>query len=132
MFGVPYVGWIHGVELRRLRGPVQRAAVRGADRLVAVSRHTRRQLDAVDAAAASRAVVLPNTVRAQFRPGSGAAVRRQLGLDREPVLLTVARYDAGQRHKGYDLVVRALPSVLVRRFRGTDPKALDILPLRCA
>ena len=114
LFGIPYVGWIYGVELQRLRGPVQRAAIRGADRLVAISRHTRRELAAVDAEAAGRAVVLPCTVRAQFRPGSGAAVRRQLGLDREPVLLTVARYDPGQRHKGYDLVVRALPSVLAR------------------
>ena len=114
LFGIPYVGWVHGVELRRLRGPLQRAGIRGADRLVAVSRHTRRELAAVDAAAADRAVVLPNTVRARFRPGSGAAARRELGLDREPVLLTVARYDPGERYKGYDLVVRALPSVLAR------------------
>ena len=114
LFGVPYVVWVHGVELRRLRGPVQRAGIRGADRLVAVSRHTKRELAGMDADAAGRAVVLPNTVRERFRPGGGDGVRQGLGLDREPVLLTVARYDPGERYKGYDLVVRALPSVLAR------------------
>ncbi len=114
LLGVPYVVWLYGIEIRRLRGRSRLAALRQADRLVTVSRHTRRELDAVAPAASLRSVILPNAVHDRFRPGGGAAVRRRLGLDQEPVLLTVARYDAAQGHKGYDLVVRALPAILVR------------------
>ena len=112
LLGVPCIVWLHGVEIRRLRGLSRLAALRRADRLVAVSRHTRRELAAVAPAASSRSVVLPNAVGDRFRPGGGDAVRRRLGLSRAPVLLTVARYDAAQGRKGYDLVVRALPAVL--------------------
>ena len=114
LLGIPYVVWTYGIEVERLRNPAQRAALRNADRLVAISRHTRRQLAAV-APDGGRTVIVPPAVRDRFRPGSGAGVRRRLGLDREPVLLTVARYDPEERYKGYDLVVRALPAVLRRR-----------------
>ena len=115
VLGIPYVVWVYGVEVGRLRNRAQVAGLRHADRLVAVSRHTSRELSVVDSVAAGRTMVLPPAVRDSFRPGSGAEVRRRLGLDREPVLLTVARYDTGERYKGYDLVVRALPAVLRRR-----------------
>ena len=115
VLGVRYVVWVHGVEVGRLRSRAQVAGLRHADRLVAVSRHTSRELSTFDSSVAGRTVVLPSAVRDRFRPGGGADVRRQLGLDREPILLTVARYDPGERYKGYDLVVRALPAVLRRR-----------------
>ena len=114
-FGVPYVVWIYGVEVGRLRSRTQRAGLGNADRLVAISRHTRRELAAVAPGAVGRTVIAPPAVRDHFRPGDGAEVRRRLGLDREPILLTVARYDAGEGYKGYDLVLRALPAVLDRR-----------------
>ena len=115
VFGIRYVVWLYGVEVGRLRSRAQRAGLRNADRLVAISRHTSRELTAVVPTATGRTVIAAPAVRDQFRPGSGADVRRRLGLDREPILLTVARYDASQRHKGYDLVLRALPAVLDRR-----------------
>ena len=115
LLGTPYVVWTYGVEVEGIRNPAQRAALRHADRLVAISRHTRRQLAAVAPTAAGRTVIVPPVVREHFRPGSGAAVRRRLGLGREPMLLTVARYDASERYKGHDLVLRALPAVLDRR-----------------
>ena len=115
LLGTPYVVWTYGIEVHRLRSRVQRAGLMNADRLVAISRHTRRGLAAVAPTAAGRTVVAPPAVREHFRPGSGGAVRRRLGLDREPILLTVARYDPVERYKGYDLVVRALPAVLRRR-----------------
>ncbi len=114
LLGVPFVVWLHGIELRRRRGRSRSAALRRADRLVTVSRHTRRELAAFAPAAGPRSVVLPNAVHDRFRPGGGAAVRERLGLDRAPLLLTVARYDAGESYKGYDLVLRALPEVLAR------------------
>ena len=113
--GIPYIVWVHGVEVGRLRSRAQVAGLRHADRLVAVSRQTSRELITFDSSVAGRTLVLSSAVRDRFRPGGGADVRRQLGLGREPILLTVARYDPGERYKGYDLVVRALPAVLRRR-----------------
>ena len=113
--GIPYVVWIYGVEVGRLRTCAQRAGLRNADRLVAISRHTRRALAAVAPGAVGRTAIAPPAVRDHFRPGDAAEVRRRLGLDREPMLLTVARYDAGEGYKGYDRVLRALPAVLDRR-----------------
>ena len=110
--GMPYVVWVHGIEVGRMHSPRQLAGLRHADRLVAVSRHTSRALAAVEPTAPARTVVLPPVVRDHFRPGSGAAVRRRLGLDGQPLLLTVARYMASEGYKGYDQVVRALPAVL--------------------
>ena len=115
ILGIPYVVWFHVPETERLRRPWQAAGVRNADRLVAVSRHTGRSLTTIDPTAPERTVVLPPTVRNRFRPGSGAAVRQRLGLGREPLLLTVARYSAAARYKGYETVVRALPAVLAER-----------------
>ena len=115
LLGTPYVVWAYGIELHRLRNRVHRAALRNADRLVAISRHTRRALAAVAPTAAGRTVIVPPAVRDRFRPGSGGGVRRRLGLHHEPILLTVARYDPAERYKGYDLVVRALPAVLRHR-----------------
>ena len=113
--GVPFVVWLHGVELRDC-GRLGRAALRQADRLVAVSRHTRRELAAVLPEAAERTVVvLPPAVGDRFHPGGGDAVRGRLCLGQAPLLLTVARYDAGEGYKGYDLVLRALPAILAER-----------------
>ena len=114
LLGVPCIVWLYGVEIGGLRGRSRLAALRRADRLVAISRHTRRELAAVAPAESSRSVVLPCAVGDRFGPGGGEAVRRRLGMDRAPMLLTVARYDAGESYKGYDLVLRALPAVLTQ------------------
>lgn len=115
ILGIPYVVWVHFVDPDRPRSRRQVAGVRDADRLVAVSRNTARMLAMIDSTAPERTVILPPTVRDRFRPGSGAAVRRRLGLGRQPLLLTVAHYSTGARYKGCDLVVRALPAVLAQR-----------------
>ena len=109
---IPYVVWLHAFEVAHPPNGRTMAGLRRADRLVANSRNTARDVAALEAMAPGRTVVLPPAVRDRFRPGSGAAVRRRLGLDREPLLLTVARFYPGQRYKNVDLVLRALPAVL--------------------
>lgn len=115
--GVPY--WIiaHGIEAWDLRRPGMRAAVRGAQRILAVSRFTRDRLIAQLDLPGDQVVLLPNTFDA-----AGLAVGpkpeyllRRYGLSvGQPVILTVARLSSPERYKGYDKIIEAMPAILNR------------------
>ncbi len=115
--GVPY--WIiaHGIEAWDLRRPGMRAAVRGAQRILAVSRFTRDRLIAQLDLPGDRVVLLPNTFDA-----AGLAVGpkpeyllQRYGLSAgQPVILTVARLSSPERYKGYDKIIEAMPAILER------------------
>ena len=111
---VPYVVWTYGIEVWGLRAGLRAASLRHADRVVAISRHTARELAAIDAGLAQRTVVVPPAVGDRFRPGGGDALRRRLGLAGARVLLSVGRLSAAERYKGFDTVLEALPRVLAR------------------
>ena len=115
VFRVPYVVWAHGTEVWGLRRPLRLASLAAAGRVAAVSRYTAESLHGIAPDLPGRMAVVPPAVRDRFRPGSGGAVRRRLGLeDGARVLLTVARLRATERSKGCDAVLRALPHVLRR------------------
>ncbi len=59
-----------------------------------------------------RVRVLPNTVQDLFTPGDGASLRARWGLDGRRVLLTVGRLAPGERYKGHDRVIDALPGLV--------------------
>jgi asparagine synthase (glutamine-hydrolysing) len=101
----------HGIDVwappRRLR-----AAARGMDRVLAVSRYTAARMNMWGVERA-RLNVLPDTVDGEaFRPVADGHAD-----GRAPVLLTVARLDAAERSKGVDQVIGVLPA-LRERFPG--------------
>jgi glycosyltransferase involved in cell wall biosynthesis len=111
--GTPYVLVAHGIDVHPGLSRRARLALREADAVWAVSRWTRQRLVALGVAA-SRIKIVPNTVAAdRFQPGpADAGLRAHYGLaPGERVVLTVARLDAVEGYKGYDLVLRALPLV---------------------
>jgi phosphatidylinositol alpha-1,6-mannosyltransferase len=114
----PLTGWkvavvAHGMEVTKKGGRLRRRiglrwVFGSADLTVAVSRYTRDRVIeyGVDPALVR---VLPCGVDPDvFRPRDGARLRRQLGLEGRPVVLTLARL---VRRKGHDLVIRALAEV---------------------
>jgi teichuronic acid biosynthesis glycosyltransferase TuaC len=109
-FRVPVVLTLRGLEHRlsayRLRRPQFSFAVRGADRVVAVSEDLRAAALAAGAAP-ERVRTIPNGVdTALFKPGDRAAARRSLGLAAEGTyLLTVGSLS---ERKGAHLVLEAL------------------------
>ncbi len=111
---IPYVVWAHGTEVWHQCRGIHVASLRLADRVVAVSRYTARELGAIDASLPDRTVVVHPMVDSQFRPGRGEALRRRLGVNDARVLLSVGRLSATDRYKGFDTVLRALPEVLAR------------------
>lgn len=103
----------HGVDAWEPRSRTVGMAARTADLITCVSRFTRdRVLSWLDVEP-WRVRVLPNTVGETFTPGaSPAALRERYRLGSRRVLLTISRLCSGDRYKGHDRVIAALPALL--------------------
>src|SRR5205823_1375080 len=93
---------------------LQLAAAEAADLVLCVSRHTRACVAGWAAIAPERIVVVPNTVADGFTPGDGRELRAKLGIEDKRVLLTVGRMAPGERYKGHDRVIAAIPDLVGR------------------
>jgi phosphatidylinositol alpha-1,6-mannosyltransferase len=110
--GARLVVQLHGVEAWARASRLRRAAIEAADLVLCVSRHTRRCVLGWAAVAPERVLVVPNTVADVFVPGDSSAFRTALGLDRQRILLTVGRMDRGERYKGHERVIAAIPALV--------------------
>jgi glycosyltransferase involved in cell wall biosynthesis len=111
--------WIvaHGIEAWGVERPALKRALARADCVVSVSRYTERRLIEEQELDPSRIALLPGTFDPDlFRPRERSpALLARLGLEPgQPVLLTVARLAGRDRHKGYDVVLDALPAIRAR------------------
>lgn len=111
--------WIvaHGIEAWGVERPALKRALARADCVVSVSRHTERILTEEQGLDPSRLALLPGTFDPElFRPREpSTALMARLGVEPgQPVLLTVARLAGPDRHKGYDVVLEALPAIRAR------------------
>lgn len=112
--GIPF--WIvtHGIEAWGVERRTLRRALQNAACIVSVSRYTSERLVREQGIDPTRISLLPGTFDpALFRPAPpSAALARRLALDPgQPMLLTVARLAGIDRHKGYDVVLEALPDI---------------------
>ena len=109
--GIPYWVVVHGWEGWDLRHPLRQAALRRADRVVAVSQYTRDRLLKEQPLAPSQVSLLPNTFLAsKFRPGPKPAyLLERYGLTADdPVIFTLGRL---VRYKGYEQILHALMEI---------------------
>jgi phosphatidyl-myo-inositol dimannoside synthase len=116
--GTPYLCFVHGEELTLARTSrnlnwLTRHILRGAERIVANSGHSRGILENDWGIAPERIVVLhPGVDTTRFIPAErDPSVRAQLGWHDRPVVLTVG---ALQKRKGQDSLIRALPAIRAR------------------
>jgi glycosyltransferase involved in cell wall biosynthesis len=113
LLGIPYTLIAHGVDIDPELSAGRRAALRGAQRILAVSSWTRERVAKLGIDA-RRIDILPNTVdeaRFSVAPRPERLVQRYALEPGEKVVLTVARLDGAERYKGYDRILRALPLV---------------------
>jgi len=115
--GIPY--WIiaHGIEAWDLRRPGMRAAVRGSEKILAVSRFTRDRLIEQLGLPPDRIALLPNTFdeRGLNPSPKPEYLLRRYGISaQQSVILTVARLSSPERYKGYDKIIEAMPAILER------------------
>lgn len=113
----PLVVYAHGEEITGWRAPRRRKAMaatyRAADVVVANSEFTRDALCALGVAPERIEIIHPGVDVERFRPGHPTAdLRAELGIgEAAPLLLSVGRLSA---RKGFDQVIRALPSLLAK------------------
>ncbi|MDY7016214.1 MAG: glycosyltransferase, partial [Cyanobacteriota bacterium] len=113
--GVPYWVVVHGEEAWNLENPQLQAALRHADRVIAVSHYTRNRLLTEQCLDPARVSVLPNTFEAsRFRiaPKPQYLLERYSLTPEQPVILTVTRLGRSSAEgKGYRQVLQALVRV---------------------
>ena len=112
--GAKLVVQMHGIEAWPCPSRLRRAATEAADLVLCVSRHTRGSVVGWAAIVPERIVVVPDTVADRFTPGDGRELRAALGLDGKRLLLTVGRMAPGDRYKGHDRVIAAIPDLVGR------------------
>jgi glycosyltransferase involved in cell wall biosynthesis len=112
--GIPYWILTYGLEAWGVERPALRRALAHASCVVSVSRYTARRLIDEQGLDPARVALLPCTFDPdRFRPRERPAeLAERLGLEPgQPVVLTVARLAGRERHKGYDVVLEALPEI---------------------
>jgi phosphatidylinositol alpha-1,6-mannosyltransferase len=98
----------HGIEVWRPYSILERLALRGARGILCVSDYTRREMRRRIALPESRFALVPNALDPFFEPVTPDAARSAAVAE----ILTVARLDAGERYKGVDHLLEAMPAVL--------------------
>jgi phosphatidylinositol alpha-1,6-mannosyltransferase len=116
VMGVPLWLQLHGIEVWKPMGRMQRWSAEQATLVTAVSRHTRRRFMRCASIDPSRVRVLPNTFGARFARGP----KPDYLLDRyhlrgTSVLLTVGRLADTERYKGHDEIIQVLPRLVEKR-----------------
>jgi glycosyltransferase involved in cell wall biosynthesis len=98
----------HGIEVWRPFGPLERIALRGAERIFCVSDFTRRELakNCPDLRP-DQLAVLPNALDPAFAPAPPPP------RPHTQVIFTLTRLNAAEAYKGIDHLIKALP--LIRR-----------------
>ncbi|NJL01343.1 MAG: glycosyltransferase family 4 protein [Spirulinaceae cyanobacterium SM2_1_0] len=113
--GCPYWLVVHGLEGWNLEAPWHCAALRAADRIIAVSHYTRDRLLIEQNLAPEQVTVLPNTFepeRFAIAPKPQSLLNRYGLRPDQPVILTVSRLGRSTAHqKGYRQVIQALPKI---------------------
>jgi phosphatidyl-myo-inositol dimannoside synthase len=108
-----YWVWAHGDEVWGGWTPELETALRGAEKIVAVSdytaQHLHRRLGNADVP-----VVFPSV------PAISALEVARPSPDRDPAILMVSRLTVGDRYKGHDVVIEALPLMERRLGRQVE------------
>lgn len=109
----PYWVVIHGREVWGGMPRSKRRALLSADQVLSVSNFTKQRVIDRHGAVSDRIQVLPCAVDAHLLKHSERPSRRPKMIDESNrVILTVGRLLKDERHKGHDIVLRSLPTVL--------------------
>lgn len=104
----------YGIEVWAPHRWPTRYMLHRTDTVVSISAITVKRLREWAVIAGDRISLVPNAIDlSAYTPGDGdEQLRRKLGLDSGPILLTLGRMDAAERAKGFDEVLEVLPSLL--------------------
>ena len=113
-FGIPYWVVLHGIEAWGITNPAYQKALQGAERVIAVSHYTRDRVLSEGYLTPEKICVLPNTFDpSQFKiqPKPAYLLERHGLKSNQPTILTVTRLQKFAHYKGYDKILRVLPTI---------------------
>jgi phosphatidyl-myo-inositol dimannoside synthase len=112
--GIPYTIVTYGKEVWSKLGHSQQKALRSSKRIWTISRYSGQQLCESNAIDPNKVDLLYCAVDGQaFQPQpKNQDLIQKYGLEGSKVLMTVARLWSGDRYKGVDVTIRALPEIL--------------------
>jgi glycosyltransferase involved in cell wall biosynthesis len=112
--GIPYWTIAYGVDAWYIERKAVQEALHHADRILSISGYTRDRLVKEQNLDPAKISLLPCTLdasRFKIAPKPQHLLERYGLTAQQPIVLTVARLDSSQRHKGYDQILRALPEI---------------------
>lgn len=107
-FGVLIYGWDVWVRV----SPMRRWALQQADFIISISDYTKRQAVAINGLDEKRIFVLPNAL--EWKTSEAVERVASSSLPGGTRLLSVGRLLKSEQQKGFDTVIRALPSIAAR------------------
>jgi phosphatidylinositol alpha-1,6-mannosyltransferase len=111
--GTPYWIILHGIEVWGEVGAAKLRGLRGAQRLVAVSKFTFGAASSRHGLSTSNVSILPPSFKIENEQSAAAPAQSEFESG-APIVLTVARLSASERYKGHDVMLDAWPAVLQR------------------
>lgn len=114
LLGIPYTVLTYGKEVWEELTPAKTKALQDAEEIWTISRYSRDRACEVNAIEPSKVKFLPCVVDGSvFTPApKSPQLVQQYGLEGAKVLMTVARLWSGDRYKGVDVTIRALPEIV--------------------
>ncbi len=138
LFGIRFIAFGYGIDVWEIHRTSIRRALQAADRLPVISECTRgRMADELDIKPASVPLVPCSFDEMKFTSDEKPRflLKRYRLQSHQPVILTITRLASAERYKGYDQILRALPTLLrqfpdLRYFlggRGPDRPRIEAL-----
>jgi len=138
LFKTPF--WIvaYGIESWDIRNDLIRKSLLASDRILSMSDFTKERMVSELNIPAGKISVLPGTFDSdlfRIKPKSESLLTKYGLSGKQPIILTVCRMDKGEKYKGYDEVIEALPR-LIQYFpdiryilvgEGSDKKRIEEL-----
>lgn len=113
--GTPYSLMVHGSEILGTIPLNRRLGLNQADHIFVISKDTQQKCISTNKTPAEKFFLLPPTTDEIFfnlKQQKTPPLQMIDHIKKEKILLTVARLDERERHKGIDTTIRALPSIL--------------------
>jgi len=112
--GIPYWLFAYGTDVWNVSDSARRTALQRAGRILSIGGYTRDRLITEQNIPRDRISILPvtfNPERFQIAPKPAYLLDRYDLTPEQPVILTVTRLSSRDGYKGYDRILRALPTI---------------------
>jgi glycosyltransferase involved in cell wall biosynthesis len=111
---IPYWVIVHGIDAWDLQDISKINGLKSAPKIISVSGYTRDRIVKEQNISPDQISLLPNTFDASklsIQPKPQYLLDRYLFQSDQQIILTVTRLASGDRYKGYDQIIRALPEI---------------------